>query len=121
MIRRIWTLPAAALALLLAAQAAAHTQLERAAPAAGSTVAVSPARLTLWFSQRLEPAFSRVRVLDPEGQEVDKGDSQVDPADAKQVSVSLPGLEPGTYRVVWRVLSTDSHVNEGEFTFDVRP
>ena len=119
--RRMWTLLPAALALVLATQAAAHTQLERAVPAAGSTVTVSPARLTLWFSQRLEPAFSRVQVLNPDGQQVDKGDSQVDPADTKQIGVSLPGLEPGTYRVLWRVLSTDSHVNEGDFTFDVRP
>jgi methionine-rich copper-binding protein CopC len=121
MIRRTWVLLTAALALLLATQAAAHTELERAVPAAGSTVAVSPARLSLWFSQRLEPAFSTVQVLDPEGRQIDKGDSQVDSADPREIHVSLPGLNAGTYHVLWRVLSTDSHVNEGDFTFDVRP
>ena len=60
-------------------------------------------------------------MLNPEGKQVDKDDSQVDPEDGKQIDVSLPELAPGTYRVHWRVLSVDSHVNEGNFTFDVHP
>jgi hypothetical protein len=35
--------------------------------------------------------------------------------------VSLPKLVPGTYRVTWRVLSVDTHVTEGDFTFAVVP
>ena len=35
--------------------------------------------------------------------------------------VSLPQLAPGTYKVTWRVLSVDTHVTEGDFTFDVAP
>lgn len=114
-------LPLAVLALAMASPVAAHTRMERSVPAANSTVAVSPPRLTLWFSERLEPAFSKVQVLNPEGKQVDKGDAQVDPDDARQIGVSLPELAAGAYRVHWRVLSVDSHVNEGDFTFDVRP
>jgi methionine-rich copper-binding protein CopC len=76
--------------------------------------------VTLWFSQRLEQ-HQQGAGIGPAGQVVDKGDSQLDPADAKQIGVTLPRLESGTYRVHWRVLSTDSHVNEGDFTFDVGP
>lgn len=119
--RWIWRLLLAALVATLAPHAAAHTQLERAIPAAGSAVRESPPRLTLWFSQRFEPAFSKVRVLDPKGRQVDNGDSQVDRANARKLSVSLPKLAPGTYRVRWRVLSLDTHVSESHFTFDVRP
>jgi hypothetical protein len=111
----------AVLAVAMASPAFAHTRLERSAPAADSTVVASPPRLTLWFSQRLEPAFSKFRVLDSEGKQVDRGDAQVDPDDGRQIDVSLPELAAGTYRVHWRVLSVDSHVNEGDFTFDVRP
>jgi len=114
-------LPLATLALSLAAPAAAHTRLERSVPAADSTVVVSPPRLILWFSERLEPAFSTVQVLNPEGEQADKNDAQVDPDGGKQIGVSLPDLSAGTYRVHWRVLSVDSHVNEGDYTFDVRP
>jgi len=113
--------PLAALAFTMASPVAAHTRMERSVPAANSTVVASPPRLTLWFSERLEPAFSKVQVLDQEGKPVDKDDAQVDPDDGKQIGVSLPELTAGTYRVHWRVLSIDSHVNEGDFTFDVRP
>ncbi len=99
----------------------AHSRLERAAPAAGSTVRGSPPQLKLWFTERLEPAFSKVRVLDHNGKQVDKGDPEVDRADAKLLRVSLPKLAPGTYRVQWRVLSVDTHVIEGDFTFNVAP
>ena len=111
----------AALTAMSVSPARAHARLERAAPAAGSTVHGSPPQLKLWFTERLEPAFSKVRVLDRTGKQVDKGDPEVDRADAKLLGVSLPKLTPGTYRVQWRVLSVDTHVIEGDFTFSVAP
>lgn len=119
--RWIRMLPLVILVLMMAPPVAAHTRLERSVPAADSTVVVSPPRLMLWFSERLEPAFSKVQVLNPDGKQVDKDDAQVDPDDGRKIGVSLPELAPGSYRVHWRVLSVDTHVNEGDFTFDVRP
>jgi len=112
-----------ALVLLLmgAAGAGAHAFLDRADPRAGSTVKVAPAQVRIWFTESLEPAFSTVRVLDQAGRQVDKGDSQVDPTNLRLLRVSLPPLPPGTYKVIWRVLSVDSHVTEGDFTFRVAP
>ena len=104
-----------------ASAAAAHAFLDRATPAVGSTVHASPAEVRLSFTQRLEPAFSTVRVLDSGGRQVDKGDGHVDAADAARLAVSVPPLARGTYRVVWRVVSVDTHVTEGDFTFDVSP
>ena len=119
--RWTWRVLLAALVAMTASHASAHAQLEWAEPAAGSAVHESPPRLKLWFSQRLERPFSKVRVLTPEGKQVDNRDSEVDGADARLLSVSLPRLSPGTYRVRWRVLSVDTHVSEGDFTFDVAP
>src|SRR6266567_2784110 len=96
----------------------AHAFLDYAVPAVGSSVLASPAQLKLWFTQRLEPAFSTVQVVDRAGKRVDKGDGQGDRADATLLRVSLPPLAPGKYRVTWRVLSVDTHVTEGDFTFD---
>lgn len=115
------TLLLAVLTASVGSHAAAHAQLERAIPAAGSTVRESPPRVTLRFSQRLEGAFSKVRVLNRSGKQVDSDDTQVDTADARQLGISLPKLAPGVYRVRWRVLSVDTHVSEGEFTFTVGP
>jgi methionine-rich copper-binding protein CopC len=110
-----------ALTAMSVSPAGAHSRLDRAAPAAGSTVHRSPPQLKLWFTERLEPAFSSVRVLDHNGKQVDKGDPEVDRADARLLRVSLPTLAPGTYRVKWRELSVDTHVIEGDFTFSVAP
>jgi methionine-rich copper-binding protein CopC len=41
--------------------------------------------------------------------------------DRTLLRISLPPLAPGKYRVTWRVLSVDTHVATGEFTFDVAP
>jgi len=112
-----------ALALLLtgAAGAGAHAFLDRADPRAGSTVKVAPAQVRIWFTESLEPAFSSLRVVNEAGRRVDKGDSQVDPTNLRLLRVSLPPLPPGTYKVIWRVLSVDSHVTEGDFTFRAAP
>ena len=104
-----------------ASLAGAHASLDRAEPAVGSAVHGSPTELKLWFTQRLEPAFSKVQVLDRSGKQVDKGDPEVDRAVATLLRVSLPKLAPGRYRVKWRVLSVDTHVSAGAFTFDVVP
>jgi methionine-rich copper-binding protein CopC len=103
------------------APAGAHAVLDTAVPAARSTVRVSPKEITLTFTERLEPAFSIIRVLDAKGKQVDDNNSRIDAADAASLRVSLPPLAAGRYRVSWRVLSIDTHVTKGEFTFDVAP
>ena len=99
----------------------AHAFLDHASPRVGSTVRASPPELKLWFTQELEPAFSTVRVEDGAGQRIDKNDASVDADDPTLLQVPLPKLAAGRYRVTWRVLSVDTHVTEGDFTFDVAP
>lgn len=112
-----------ALAALLwgAAGAGAHAFLDRADPRVGSTVRTPPTQVRIWFTESLEPAFSSVQVVNEAGQRVDQGDSQVDPSNPTLLRISLPSLPPGTYKVIWRVLSVDSHVTQGDFTFRVAP
>ncbi len=117
--RLLSTFLIAALTAMWVSPAGAHARLDRATPAAGSTVHRSPPQLEIWFTERLEPAFSKVQVFDRNGKQVDKGDSEVGRADAKLLRVSLPTLTPGMYRVKWRVLSVDTHVSKGDFTFSV--
>jgi methionine-rich copper-binding protein CopC len=72
--------------------------------------------VTLWFTEKLEPAFSSVTVTDAAGQRVDAGKARVS---GSQMSVSLRAGGSGTYRVNWRVLSVDAHRTNGNFTFQV--
>jgi methionine-rich copper-binding protein CopC len=107
--------------LAVAATAAAHGMLERSEPRDGSTLKQSPPQVRLLFSSAIEPAYSRVEVLDAEGRRVDLGDGTVDAANRSLLRVSLPALPPGRYRVAWRVLSVDTHVTEGTVTFRIAP
>lgn len=110
-----------ALVVLLsgAREGSAHAFLDHADPRVGSTIKTPPAQVRLWFTQPLEPAFSTMRVLDTAGKQVDKQDVQVDSSKPDLLAVSVPSLGPGTYKVVWRVLSVDTHVTEGDFTFTI--
>lgn len=108
-----------ALALWGDAPALAHAQLRSASPAAGSRVQTAPAEVVVNFSESLEGAFSTLIVRDATGKRIDKADSHVDRDDKTTMRVSLPPLEPGTYTVDWRAVSTDTHRVNGSFTFRV--
>jgi copper resistance protein C len=116
--RFIFVIAAMALLLLGAAPAFAHAHLERATPAVGSTVAAAPKEVVLWFSQKLEPAFSTIEVRDAKGGAVQSGKATVG-SDRTQLRVPLKTLGPGTYKVIWHVLSVDTHRTQGDFGFTV--
>ena len=97
----------------------AHAFLDRAEPAVGNQVHSPPTQVKIWFTERLEPALSKIQVFDSSGQQVDKRNVQADKSYPILLSVSLPELRPGKYKVVWRVVSVDTHVTTGNFAFEV--
>jgi methionine-rich copper-binding protein CopC len=103
--------------LLLGTECAyAHAHLERAEPRVESTVTPAPREVSLWFTEGLEPAFSTVEVRDAAGARVDEGEAQVG---GRTMRIGLKALPPGTYKVLWRALSVDTHKTEGAFSFRV--
>lgn len=100
-------------------QVEAHAFLRQAVPAVGSTVQKSPGEVRIWFTENIEPAFSSIQVFSNSGQEVDKRDVHLDLSNHGLLCVSLPPLKAGAYKVVWRVVSVDTHVTKGDFTFQV--
>jgi methionine-rich copper-binding protein CopC len=101
--------------------ARAHAALVRSSPPRRATLAEPPARVELVFSERLEPAYSRLAVEDASGTRVDLGDAGVAHDDQRRLIVSLRPLTAGTYTVRFRVLSIDGHVVESMFPFTVTP
>jgi copper resistance protein C len=97
----------------------AHAFLKEAEPRVGSMVQTSPKEIRIRFTENLEPAFSGIQVFDASGNEVDKHDAHLDPSDHSLLHVSLPRLGAGIYKVVWRVVSVDTHVTKGSFTFRI--
>jgi copper resistance protein C len=107
--------------ILVAASARleAHAFLKDASPAVGSTIQTSPNEVRIRFTENIEPAVSSIQVFDTSGKEVDKRDVHLDHSDRALLHVSLPQLGAGIYKVVWRVVSVDTHVTNGNFTFRV--
>jgi methionine-rich copper-binding protein CopC len=104
------------LLLLATGEATAHAMLDHAEPRVGNKVATAPREVTLWFTQKLEPAFSTITVTNPAGQRVDTGKTRVS---GSQMSISLRSGGTGIYHVTWHVLSVDTHMTEGNFSFQV--
>ena len=104
------------LLLVVTGQATAHAMLDRAEPRVGNTVATAPREVRLWFTQKLEAAFSTLTVTDSAGQRIDTGKARVS---GNQMSISIRGGGAGTYRVIWRAISVDAHTTDGSFTFQV--
>jgi methionine-rich copper-binding protein CopC len=99
----------------------AHAFLDHAEPAVGSQVHDPPAQVKIWFTERLEPALSRIQVFDAANSEVDKRNVHIDGSNPALLEVGLPALKPGKYKVIWRAVSVDTHVTTGNFTFEVTP
>ena len=121
---RGWSVVALVIAALVLSRpdlASAHANLADADPAPNSVLEAPPSRITVWFTEPLEPSFSTIEVLDSQGTRVDNDDSAVDPRDPTVMYVTVPDdLSNGTYTVAWRNLSTvDGHTIRGTFFYSV--
>jgi copper transport protein len=104
------------------AAALAHAELTSTDPASGSTVAQSPPKVVMTFSENPDPKASLVRILDSSGRTV-PGVSPVAavPGRPLELQVTLSSaLGKGVYTVNWRSVSAvDGHVANGAFAFGV--
>ncbi len=94
-----------------------HATLLSSEPAAKSTLTTSPMRIRLVFSEEIEPSLGRIRLVGP-GARVISLKSSGDPRDVSALVAPITSpLEPGAYRVEWRIVSEDGHPIDGEYSF----
>jgi len=105
------------LSYLFIHMAEAHAFLDHADPKVGSSLHDPPSQVTVWMTENLEPAFSKLQVFDGQGVEVDRKDTKVN---AATMTVSLQRLSAGTYHVSWQVVATDTHRTSGTFDFTIQ-
>jgi len=105
---------------LFATQANAHPKLQSTNPAAGATLKTSPKEIRMNFSEELVAAFSGIEVRNGGGKPVPTGKMTFAPGDMRKIIVPIPArLAPGTYRVAWHAVSTDTHRISGQYTFKI--
>lgn len=106
------------LTLLSASAVLAHAQLVSSSPSKGQVLSLAPASIELNFSVGVQSKMSSIVITSPSGDPAPVGELTASDG-AKQLSVSLPPLEPGSYKVVWKALSADDHMIGGEFDFTI--
>lgn len=101
--------------------ALAHPLLKSADPKPNATMAASPTRIRIVFSEGLEGSFSGIEVDDEKGHAVSNGSAAVDPTDSTQLIVPLKDkLAPGKYTVKWYAVGGDAHRMAGHYSFQVK-
>ncbi len=105
----------AAVGILSASPAGAHDHLVSSDPAADAELDAPVDVLTLTFSGEVIADGTQVRVTTPTGD----ADAEV-AVDGEIVTATFPPSdEPGEHLVQWRVVSSDGHPVEGEYTYSV--
>lgn len=109
-----------------ASAAEAHATLVGTSPASGAVLESPPGEVTVSFSGKLVTAEGDpVQVFSPTGERVDDRHPQVSVGSFRRsestVSVGLrpANLEVGTYQVMYRVISADTHLVTGNFSFRI--
>jgi copper transport protein len=113
----------AAVLLGTAAPASAHAALLTTDPGEGSVVRTAPTQVLLTFSEGVLLSGDSLRVLDPSGKDVEQGTAHHaggNRGNQSTATVTLRrGLRSGTYTVVWKAVSADTHPVAGAWTFSV--
>lgn len=106
-----------AVVLGLSSVAGAHAILVGSDPVHGAVLDDPPQTVLLRFNAALEPAVTRVHLLDVEQARTPLRTVETG---LDRVVLDLPPLSPGVYTVVYKVLARDGHVTEGFIRFTVR-
>ncbi|MET9964408.1 copper resistance protein CopC [Streptomyces sp. NPDC006356] len=119
-VRTLVLLLLAATGLLLAGAGpvSAHAALTGSDPRQGAVVDKAPTQVSLTFSEKVALSDDSLRVLDPKGKRIDRGD----PANVTGTTYAVKlhsGLPDGTYTVTYQVVSEDSHPVAGAYTFSI--
>ena len=110
----------ALLTVLAPAQlASAHAILLTSEPAPSAVLDESPTEIALFFNEFVDTVFGKIRILDSTGNDVQTVKPVRDASNKSIVRAPISQLEPGTYVVIWRVASADSHPVQGSFTFQI--
>jgi copper transport protein len=81
----------------------------------------APTRVSLTYSEPVEPRFAIVSVTNAAGRRVSAAGTHRSREDPDRIDVPLSRLAEGWYLVFWRVVSADGHPVRGAFTFAIGP
>jgi copper transport protein len=102
-----------------AAPAYAHAAPLESTPADGVLLPAAPREVVLRYSESVGTALGAVRIVAPDGSRADSGKVSTQAGGKEVVAPLRADLPEGTYLLLWRVVSEDSHPVNGASTFSV--
>ncbi len=96
--------------------ALAHAHLQKADPANGAVVNASPTTVVLTFSEAAKLTACWLQKGDGPKQKVEG----LTASSAREISIPVPQLQPGTYVLSWRAVGDDGHIVPGQIQFTVK-
>lgn len=101
---------------LLSNQTFAHTGLEDSTPKDGEVIKEPIQQITLSFATKVEQT-STIEILNSDGESVNLGNFVIE--DSEIWATFLQPLENDNYKVIWKIVGTDGHPINGDFSFTV--
>jgi methionine-rich copper-binding protein CopC len=108
-----------ALLITFPAAVSAHVHLHECSPKQGAVVTAPPGKVSITFSNSVEPLFSRLSVVDSSGKTV-SGKTQFLKDNSVMETELVKNLAPGRYTVKWKCVSLDGHKESGSYTFTIK-
>jgi copper transport protein len=98
----------------------AHAYIVKSSPSENQVLSKSPKKVTIQFDESIQTVFHTLKVTDMNGKQVDVGNSHISSKNSSIIECSLkPHLSEGTYRIEWKVVSSDGHPVDGVIPFGI--
>lgn len=116
----LWTVLAVLCIILLPKAAFAHAYIVKSTPAENQELKKAPAEIKIEFNEAIQNGFHSITVRNSSGERVDSGKTEIDPQNAKIMTVKLkPKLKDDIYSAEWRAVSADGHPVSGTIPFSI--
>lgn len=96
----------------------AHSEMNKSVPRDGETVPAGLSQIELKFTDDLRLTLAKIS-REPEQNAEDIAITRIPKAFTSHVTLSVPPLQAGDYKVTWTGVGKDGHVMSGAFTFVV--
>lgn len=119
-LKKIAALALLALAAGSASLAHAHAKLEASEPKAAAVLEQAPKQIRLQFNSEVEPAFTKIKLVDASQAEVALPKPEPEAGNPKAFHCAVPALKAGDYQIQWSAVTRDGHKVKGAIPFKVQ-
>ncbi|MFD6440639.1 copper resistance protein CopC, partial [Peribacillus sp. NPDC060186] len=114
----IWLVISLFSLLLYPVTASGHASVISSNPSPNEAMDTLPEKISIQFSEDIQPAFHSLEVFNQDGSKIQIQDSKISEKSEKILEAKWKGsIDEGIYNIKWRVVSSDGHPIEGTIPF----